>query len=291
MGLMIDTRNRIRGIAKIIISLAIILIIFFFTRATMFRFSYGRWPQWTGISDFMLPNSNYLPAKTLWDFMELLIIPFILAISALLFNHFNNKTNRDIEIERSRNTVLQSYLDRMTEILSTKTDDKTILSKTEQVIARARTITVLQSLDGERRGLVIRFLYEMNLLKEPKQIDLRDACLIDANLVDMDLSHAILDSANLSNAKLSGSIMHSASFMEANFFEADLSDTDMYGAKLNGADLFKANFKDADLKFANLTDANLRGSNITKEQLHKCYTVNGSTLPIGISKNELKNAE
>jgi hypothetical protein len=43
----------------------------------------GKWPDWTGFGEYItpvvLPNQTFQPAKTLWDLMQLLIIPAILA--------------------------------------------------------------------------------------------------------------------------------------------------------------------------------------------------------------------
>src|SRR5437660_377531 len=71
------------------------------------------------------------PGKTLWDWLQLLIVPLVLAIGALLFNLANSRTERQIAIQRyeqnqqialenQRETALQVYIDRMSELLLDK---------------------------------------------------------------------------------------------------------------------------------------------------------------------------
>jgi hypothetical protein len=56
-------------------------------------------------------------SKSLWDWMQLLIIPFVLAIAAFLFNRAERKNEQEIALDNQRETALQAYLDKMSEIL------------------------------------------------------------------------------------------------------------------------------------------------------------------------------
>ena len=53
------------------------------------------------------------------------------------------------------------------------------------------------------------------------------------------------------------------------------------GAGLNDADLSNANLSGVDLSNANLSGANLKGANVTEEQLAKCKSLEGATMPNG----------
>jgi hypothetical protein len=113
--------------------------------------------DWTGLTSAtgptLQPNEQYRPAKTLWDWLQLLIVPLVLAIAALLFNLANSRTERQIAKDRSeqdrqiakqryeqdqqiakqhyeqdqqtaldkqREDLLQAYLDRIAELLLEK---------------------------------------------------------------------------------------------------------------------------------------------------------------------------
>ncbi len=68
--------------------------------------SYGfRW-SWTGFLN-----------KALWDWLQLLIVPVVLAIGAFLFNLATSQREHEIAADNQRATLLQSYLDRMSELL------------------------------------------------------------------------------------------------------------------------------------------------------------------------------
>src|SRR5690242_4550553 len=84
---------------------------------------------WTGFNASVGPNIlQYQPSKTLWDWMQLLIVPLVLALGALLFNSTASRNEQRIALQRDhtaqsiaqdnqRETLLQAYLDRMSELL------------------------------------------------------------------------------------------------------------------------------------------------------------------------------
>ena len=133
--------------------------------------------------------------KTLWDWMELLIIPIVLAIGAFLLDRSERtverqiakqrtakdrklakaraKLDREIALDRQQEEALQVYLDRMAHLLIEK---NLRAAENEEVrnVARTRTMTVLRGLDAKRKGLVLKFLYEADLISKDKIIvDLR----------------------------------------------------------------------------------------------------------------------
>jgi hypothetical protein len=48
---------------------------------------------WTGFADYEPPSSDYVRGKTLWDWLELLIIPLFLAGSAFYLNRSEREAN------------------------------------------------------------------------------------------------------------------------------------------------------------------------------------------------------
>lgn len=220
--------------------------------------------------------------KTLWDWMELLIIPLVLAIGAFFLNRSERtierktaedraKLEREIATDRQQEAALQAYLDRMAELLL---KDKLRTTKNKEVrnVARIRTLTVLRGLDGKRKGMVVLFLYESGLLSEKPIIDLagaeleraylEKAKLSGANLSQTILTHAFLDDANLSGADLSKASMAFADLTGANLNGAKLNKT-----LLNRSELQGANLKRADLREVQLIGADLRGADLSETQL------------------------
>ncbi len=128
--------------------------------------------------------------------------------------------------------------------------------------ARLQTQAALPQLDGEGKGLLLRFLYESGLIggagTGPSEgiVSLKSVDLRRASLTETDLNGADLSEAALSEAALSG----------ANLSEADLSGTD-----LSGADLSKANLQGTRLLLSRLNRANLRGAALRDANLHHAY--------------------
>jgi hypothetical protein len=217
--------------------------------------------KWTGL----VKNPNF-HKRTLWDWLNLLIVPAVLALGGYLFTRSESQrsqetaekertVDREIADERRQDDMLQAYLDGMSQLL---TDKERPLHRAElgdylSTMARARTTTVLQRLKGERKGSVVQFLYESGLITTTHTVltlrgaDLGDANLIRANLIRADLSEADLNGTNLREANL----------REANLIYAVLSAADLGGAALNGAE------------------------EVTNEQLRAASSLEGATMPDG----------
>ena len=181
-------------------------------------------------------NVPGLRGKTLWDWLQLLIIPAVLAVGGYLFNFTitrteqesvrqRDRTERELTLDNQREAALQSYIDKISELLLEKKLRESQPEDEARTLARVRTLTTLPQLDNTRKGSVLQFLYESRLIEKDKSI-------------------ITLTGANLSGAKLSG-------------------------AKLNGTDLNGVNLDGADLTFANLNNTNLSSANLSNTlQLH-----------------------
>src|SRR5260370_92730 len=158
--------------------------------------------DWTGFNEHIGPRvPQYQPTKALWDWLQLLIIPLVLAVAALLFNRATTRTEQTIALDKQREDLLQAYLDRMSELLLEK---KLATSPSEEAsnVARVRTITILFQLDARRIGYVFAFLREARLMSAKSNSSI--VSLSQANLNKINLSQAYLSGADLSGANLSG---------------------------------------------------------------------------------------
>ncbi len=187
--------------------------------------------------------------KTLWDWMQLLIIPIALAIGGFALNRLQSnreatraeqraQVDRDIATDNQREQTLQSYLDTMSELLldgklRTSPEGAEIRS-----VARIRTLSTLRRLDSNRKGTLLQFLHEARLISTTEQI--------------IDLTTTDLTRADLTRTRLPA---------------ATLLKTDLTGAVLKGASLGGATLTGATLTMADLTDADFTGARITLEQL------------------------
>lgn len=236
------------------------------------------------------------PGKTLWDLLQLLIIPVVLAVGGFAINFTvsrseqravsqRDKTDRAITEDNQREAALQGYIDKMSELLLEKNLRESNSEDEVRTIARVRTLTALYRFGGKRKGSVLQFLHESKLIDQDKSIvsleganlrrvdllyfDLTGASLYKADLFGADLTGCILKKsnlieANLSEAKLSKTDLSGASLYQAKLCEADLTKAILAGTMLSKADLSRAILFEAFLAEAKLGDANLSGADLTK---------------------------
>src|SRR5271154_6857974 len=119
------------------------------------------------------------------------------------------------------NTVLAAYLKDMAELMLFR--NFTLADPVIATVIRAKTLTTLGQLDGKRKGHLVRFLYEAQMITIGKPaIDLTDA----------DLSSVILTNYKLINA----------SFIKCNLFAAIFVDTLLENVSFTNAQLSGASF-------------------------------------------------
>ena len=250
---------------------------------------------------------------TVRNWLELLVVPLVLLGIGLLFQIQQNgvekrrlEAEQHIEEQRAQDEALQTYLEQMGQMLLDK--DRPLRQSKEgdevQLLARARTVTILRRLDSARNRDILQFLREARLVPSNKyEIQEHIVRLDNSNLSKADLRGANLDSFDLHGTDLSGADLRDARLPWSYLPYAKLNGANLRGAYLRGdpdqsgdADLSDANLSEADLSYdnlssanlqgANLTDAVLRGTNlsnakVTSEQLAEAKSLEGATMPNG----------
>jgi uncharacterized protein YjbI with pentapeptide repeats len=179
------------------------------------------WPRWTGFR-----------GMTVRDWLQLLVVPLALVVIGFLFTAQQDQRQQNIEDQRAQQAqkienqraeaerelavqsaqdeALQAYLDQMSSLILEKDLRESKKHSEVRTLARARTLTVLRRLDSSRKGQVLSFLAEANLVQgqgknnDQRVIKLGQADLNDADLEAITLSGADLSGAHLSRADLTG---------------------------------------------------------------------------------------
>ena len=174
-----------------------------------------------------------------------------------------------------------------------------------RAIALARTDTAVRNLDGPRRGILLRYLWEAGLIRRPRpivylhKVNLKGAVLANAYLYGADLGTDNLMGADLQAADLHGANLKWANLDGAKLIRADLSCysgnqidyaqvapgashvaptlasehlksitcADLANATLNGANLYGANLIGANLIGASMAEVNLTGAIYNSEPI------------------------
>ena len=233
-------------------------------------------------------------AKTLWDWMTLLLAPATLAGLGFLFQSSQEKAKRDKEeadkardADQQQEQALQTYFDQLSSLLVDKQLRRLLAAKDANVPTYAPTEEGTDanlsvelgaakpelSIDAEAaldvvkaRTLALLRMFDQDIHRTANLLlFLADAELL--NQLELDLSGICLEGAdlkkvnfstcNLSNANLSGADLLSAILSGAILSGADLSGADLSKADLSGVNLSNANLSGADLLSANLSGANL----------------------------------
>jgi uncharacterized protein YjbI with pentapeptide repeats len=278
------------------------------------------WDRWTGFRVAESANDqgrDGQATRTLWDWMQLLIAPAVLAVAGLWFSQWFSQQQQiqadKTNLDQGRETLLNTYLSAMSDLLLNK--DYALLQSTpgpgapNWAVARARTLEALRRLDGFRKGQVVRFLIDASVLKELQlqQADLGGADLSyvnessvqfhEANLMGADLMRAELRKADLSFAYLQQADLRRAILPSAHLHRATLSGANLQGADLSGADFSGAqldcdqqghctNLADANLQGANLQGANLRGALHARTATVSGVTWSGTRCPDGTNSDK-----
>ncbi len=241
--------------------------------------------DWTGF------NGNNNSGKTLWDWLQLLIIPAVLAVAGYVINltisrgeqeatKQREKTEHEIAEDNQREAALQAYIDKMSELLLEKKLRESADDDEVRKIARVRTLTVLPRLDANRKASVLLFLYESSLID-------KDKCIIDlsgANLSLADLSGSDISGANLSETNLIGAVLSGATLIGANLSKTQLCGATLIGANLRRADLSKA---ELDLNI----DEQIRISRKKYPYLHRTILIGADLSEADLSDTYLTGAQ
>jgi Pentapeptide repeats (8 copies) len=247
---------------------------------------------------------------TLWDWLKLLIVPAVIAAGGLWFNQQQKRRELETAARNANDDALRAYFDQITQLILDKDLRRTKPSSEVRVLARSRTLSLLERLEPHQKRSVLRFLCEAGLIdrysggyftqtiseelengRNPV-IQLAGAEFLPrpdnltsdppgTKLTAVDLTGAELTNANLQRVDLSASYLNSATLTGADLFGANLRYAELKGADLSGADLFDADLRDSDLSYADLSYADLRSARgVTDEELEqRAQSLEGATMP------------
>ncbi len=211
------------------------------------------------------PDATGFNGKTLWDVLQLVVVPIALAWGVYWINKKERERELKIAQDNYQEATLQSYLDQMKELLLDRGLRTSERDEEVRLVARTVTLATLQRLDGKRKRTLIEFLYEAKLITKDRGpiISLQRADLSSAKLAKSNLPQVDLSGANLLLADLDKADLHEANLCSAIFMLTKLRDANMRGANLVKAQLNHTLLERADLSDANLNKASLSGSRAT----------------------------
>ena len=263
-------------------------------------------PPWTGFGEVKTAGGEGVRTpRTLWDWLEILLIPAFLAGGAAWIARSQQnrelehskvdreiaeqtrETDREIAKDKQDQLALENYYDHMADLLLNHGLRSITGEKNEErTVASARTLALLRSLNITRKDLVIRYLYESDLIAALDPVII----LHGADLSGAHLFAAHLEQANLNKANLSGADLRTAALDHAYMLEINLSDADLFEASLRRAKLISANLNRANLKFAVLREADLMGAHLIDANWHSARMRKANLREADLSNADLSHA-
>jgi len=226
--------------------------------------------EWVGVGDYTTPQvgegQEYQRSKTLWDWMELLIVPIALGGGAWLLSENQKAIEEKQAIEKRRQEDYEDYLVRVWEILDKYNSPASLnASDFARSTLKAWTLVVLKDLDARRKGNIIQYLYETGLIigdscpLKLQKADLSGADLQGRFLPGINLSDSILTGANLRDAILGGQFSINEEKL-APYLSPDIDLAMVTKGKLLSANLARADLTGANLAGARLSEVNWTGA-------------------------------
>ncbi len=223
--------------------------------------------RWTGLT-----------GKTLWDWLQLLVIPLALVGVGFVLSSLQSAReqhreeqraergqrrearqaarDREIAADDRREQALRGYLQEMSDLMLQGSLLRARGSSEARLVARTLTLTVLRRLDVRRKAAVARFLAESHLLNEGfgrrPRLDLGGADFRGVQLGDATFGEVPGDGVIGAEALAS---FRGADFRDASFRGATVVSTRFENARLAGADFTGATLVEADFRGADLTGA------------------------------------
>ena len=130
--------------------------------------------------------------RTFLDWADAIGVPIIVVVIAGIFVLVAQKAGerarieRELQLDQAREETLRAYLDRISDLVLERGLTESATDSPERAIAIARTHNALTTLDGPRKGLLIRFLNESRLIRIGHTV----IPLTMTNLSNIDLSGA-----------------------------------------------------------------------------------------------------
>lgn len=256
------------------------------------------WGIYMFFTCYLWPDGNCtgFMGKTVWDVLQLLIIPVTLAVVAAYLDRLERKTDRENVKDNQREALLQSYIEFMTRLVLEKGLSESKEGDKVREIAQVKTETTYQQLDPKRNESLVKFLSRLGLVQgeyggmeeghDPiimlVGINLKGVRFIELNLRGAVLIAAVLRDTKLIGIDFSGAILNHTSLAGADLSNTNLSYADLTCAKLNGAILIQANMQGTTLNNTSFDGARMPDGKEYDPKIHTVEMLTGHKKKLGV---------
>ena len=258
---------------------------------------------WTGFGEYISETGEFRRGKTLWEWLELVLLPLVIAGTATALAVWKWRSDRRqaaLQLEHDREVAwrkVEAELQMADLRKDSHREAAELQGRTERIIAKDHlhedTLNAYLNRMSElvlERGLLssdpddeVRIMARartltalagmdserkgtiLEFLYSAKLINLSDS--VGDLMLQVDLVDAKRPPVDLKQADFSGAYLAAVSLKGADLQEVDLRMADLRACDLSGANLRGADLSDADLTGARLVQANLREANLKDADL------------------------
>ncbi|MCA9941861.1 MAG: pentapeptide repeat-containing protein [Ardenticatenaceae bacterium] len=223
-------------IAVLVLTLIVFLLLQFF--------------DW-GFKEILIENSStsevgfYQPPKTVWDILEVIILPAVVALVIFHLDKRDKNVKQQIANEERRQIALTGFIDRVSDLVLNHFEGQRLEENrnAKQIynMLRAWLTEIVKDLDGVRKGQLVQLLHGFELLSSMQY---------EENDNENNELKAILDGVDFS-----GVILKSAKLEEIDLLNASMEDADLKDVELRNSQFKNTNLSRANLNNVNLTDS------------------------------------
>jgi uncharacterized protein YjbI with pentapeptide repeats len=216
--------------------------------------------NWTWTGFFYRRDDGAWDRRTLWDWLGLLIVPVaVVAVGVALTvaasdreasrQRAQDRRNERTAADNRREEALRGYLQQMSSLVLQHKLRRAEPDSDVAVLARTLTLSVLRRLDAARKGTVVRFLFETQLIIPGSHgfplVDLHGADLTGVRLGPAELPTAQQGAP----PDFSGADLRRAEFHDDDLWgEPDFPFADLKGPVFRAVQFFQPNFSYTDLR-------------------------------------------
>lgn len=210
-------------------------------------------PDWTGFGEYPIIE-NVAPKKKLWDWMDLLIVPILIAITVWWLGWLDNQNQIKIDNEKAQRESLNEFFKTISFYLLDKNLRNSKIESEIRSLARSRTIEFISRADSKRKGAILQFLFESALINSDPVI----------NLNGVRFDNSDFKFLSLKGVKLAGIYFKNCDFSNSNFFDSNFAASDFSGSNFSLAKFDNCNIAGAKFTFAKMRGIELRNTDLSQ---------------------------
>ncbi len=262
--------------------------------------------RYTGFGHTPIPDPNTTATgKFLWDWLQLLIFPLVVAGLGTAVSLIQKNTEQKISSDKDNETALESFMDSLFKLALE--NNLAEIEPPVRLFLETKVHNLARRLDGYRKGLLLQFLYKTELTRRSSPLislenaDFARADLKSMILVDQDFTGISLAQADMTDGIFYGSDFYFADLTGARLVDAKINDSNLTAATLDAVSaqtvrlersrLATASLREAHLEQANLTSTDLSRANLEQAHLHEAVLTQANLQEANLQRADLRRAD